>query len=667
MPPSFVTVNGVQTYRPGAYTEPDYSALAGQNAAARGVLAIVGAWERCKPNVPTVCNTPGQLKALLPDSGAQLASLIFAPSKDSRTPAGARQVLVVRTDCAGTPVARASLAMPDAGAAASVTAYAADYGAYGNRITVAKSAGTTAGTHKITTVLDGTTTVHDNIGGLYGFKARYTGAYATTMTITVDPNADPRVTISYTKTLLDAAPVLTMMAFDGEITFTLVGGVSPAHPNETTFTIVGTSESGATSEVVEIPAGYAMPVTSVEHWTTVTSITPANLPGGATYTMAGNAFALNLATYPTIRKVVDRINAKSANGFSATINTTENPNTFSVADLDAQTPAADIIAAAAGPKHDIYSICKTVNRDSAVITMTRAAHADNPPDTLGTTNLAGGTDGGVPTATDWETALASLRTQRANHVWIDTDDASVAEKLHQHCVYMWGAGKDERAGYYGVAANTSKANILLAMAALNSEYVKLCAQEIQVYDPDGMAVWLAPKYQALLAASMRAGMTVGGSLTAHYPNVLDFRQDSSWTPDNDAESMLAGMLTFMTREGSLIKWERDLTTYQGDNPILSEMSAMDSVGESCKDLRTYLQTVIGSATIDVTAATIAGMGTARLQRQKDPNDLRMNRGWRNYTVEDLGDSFLVDVEIAPIETVNFIKIRPHITRMPASV
>jgi len=261
-----------------------------------------------------------------------------------------------------------------------------------------------------------------------------------------------------------------------------------------------------------------------------------------------------------------------------------------------------------------------------------------------------------------------LRSQFVNAVWLDSDDAAVHEQLRLHLVHMWGLGRDERLGYVGLPPATSKTNVIAKLAALNCQFLAAAAQEVQAYDPTGLAAWLDPKYLALLAAAMKAGTAVGVPLTWKYPNVLDVRQDSTWNPVDDGEELLAAGLLFLGRDHLGQRWERSITTYlQADNPILTELTAMESCGESIKDLRRHLEQVIGSANADVSAASLAGLASARLDRQKSRQDLGLIRDWRNLSVEDLGDAYDVSYEVAPIEPVNFVRFTAHAVRIPTTV
>lgn len=660
-----IIVNGVQTRRPGAYSVLDTTALAGAGAQARGVVAIVGSLELLDPLVPTRVASANALKRLLPDSGAQLASLLFTPSRDSRIPAGAQQLVLVRPDCTATPVARASLTVDTVGGLDSVVWSAASYGAQGNRTSVTLADGTVRGTRKVTVALDGASEVHDNIGGQIAFTVEYGEAEADDVTLLVQPDAvapSPTVCVAYSKLAVPGAYSPDKMAFDGTIQFTLS---APAPVGGVAFAILGLASDGATTETVTI-AEAASTATSAKRWTSVTSITPTGL-AGRTYDLDGYAFQLVRTSYGTVQQVVDRINTKSAQGFTAAVTMTTGAATFSVADLD-YFPNTTCFGVAVGPLFDLYSLVLVVNRDSDLLTAAKATGAIEPPANHVAAYLTGGSDGGTPSATDWEDAFAALQDQFVNLVVPLSDDAAVHEKLRAHLVTMWGMGRDERQGYVGVPTGTAKSSVVSKIAALNSPYVQLVAQEIQVYAPDGTATWLSPTYLALLAAGMQAGRAVGEPLTWKYPNVLDFRQASDWTPAEDAEEMLSAGLMFLGRSHVGIRWERSLTTYlQADNPILTEMSAMESAGECCKDLRRYLELLVGGNNADVTARSIYNLGSARLTRQKDRNDLGLIRDWRNLSVEDLGDGYDISFEVAPIEPVNFLRITAHVVRIPTTV
>ena len=384
-----------------------------------------------------------------------------------------------------------------------------------------------------------------------------------------------------------------------------------------------------------------------------------------TYSIIGFAFLLAKATYDTVQKCVDRINAFSGQGFVASVVTTLNPRTYLVTNLDALTPTnIKAPAAANGPNGDVYAWVTVVTRDSAVVTAERAVGADTGPANLVLTYLAGGADG-TAVASDWQSAIDALKSEFVNIVVPVSDDAAYHEKVRAHVVYMAGMGRDERNAYVGAPTGTTFTDLQSKIAALNERNMSLVGQEIQIYAPDGTATWYSPVYAAIMAAGMQAGRPVGTPLTWKYPNVLDFRQNSSWNPVDNAEAAIAAGLMFLRRDHVGILWERDVTTYlQADNPIFTAMSANESANESTKDLRRYLEQEIGNPNVPGTTKTIYGLASARLDRQVNQQDLALAKAWRNLEVEDLGDGFDVGYEVAPIEGTTFIRQTARVVRIP---
>lgn len=661
MPASSITVNGQQTRRPGPYSQNDTSALAAGNAQSQGVIALVGSFERGIPKVPMVFETSQALKRALPDSGALLSTLLFNPAKDVNISGGAQKVIIVRADPATQGVANFINAL----GGAAIIAKSRDYGSYANRIAVKIEDGTTTG-HKVTTAFDGVTKVHDNIGGTKAFNVTYTGLEATTMVMTVDPTADPRILIAYTKTGLagDADYVPAMMVFDGRITFTL-SVAAPA--GGSTFTITGLASDGSATETVSIAEDQTT-AQSAKTWISVTKIAPANLVAESTFGIAGNAFVINRESHRYLQQIVDLINGSSEQGFEASVVTTANASTFDVQDLDGLTDE-DITGDGNGPNADLWALVRAINRDSAVIVFERATGATAAPAHSSTaTYLRGGSNGTPSTEVDWPAALNALKGQFCNSVQVLTDDAARHELLRQHLDYMAGLGGDERNAYVGVPVDTSFADTKTKIAALNNRNMCLVAQEAQIYGPSGDTIWIPPYMLAIMAAAMQAGCPVGTPLTWKYLNVLDFRQASDWTPTDNAEEALEKGLMFLSRDNVGIKWERSITTYlQDDNPFYTEMSSNESINESAKDLRRYLNSEIGKAGEAGTAASIKGLADSRLDLQADPTALNLIKTWnrKSLSVEDLGDTFAVSYEVNGKEPVNFIIITQRLVRIPS--
>jgi len=144
-------------------------------------------------------------------------------------------------------------------------------------------------------------------------------------------------------------------------------------------------------------------------------------------------------------------------------------------------------------------------------------------------------------------------------------------------------------------------------------------------------------------------------------------QASTIKPDTDTDSLLQNGLLFMTRDRLGYRIERSLTTYlTDDNPIWSELSAVESVNTSIRDLRQNLDTLIGDPTRVTTAKVIASITKSRLRTQVASGIIKAFNE-QSVTVTDLGDTFRVNYEMAATEPLNFIIVAATVTRIPTSV
>jgi hypothetical protein len=108
--------------------------------------------------------------------------------------------------------------------------------------------------------------------------------------------------------------------------------------------------------------------------------------------------------------------------------------------------------------------------------------------------------------------------------------------------------------------------------------------------------------------------------------------------------------------------ERSITTYRtDDNPIFSEMSANESLNICAKDLREYVQQVIGTANFAGKASIVSGLVKTRLAFQVTSGIIKAFQPG-SVAVIDLGDRFDVQVQVAVIEPTNFVNLGIKVTR-----
>ncbi len=557
--PTGRNIGGAYTRRPGVYSVIDASSLDTVGPGARGVVAILGEWSRGgEPKKVQVVTSASQLRRLMPNNdGAILSKLLFSPSADDRIKGGASKALLVRVNGSE----RASATLKDADGGDSLKVLAADWGAYGNAITVKLEEDASAGIK----------------------------------TLTVKVGEDTEA-ISIAKEGTTYVPALKVTN-NGDAAMDVSVDANGLH--------VGTTVFGPETKLTDL-------------------------------SMDGVAFEV------------------------------QTPKEMTVADLD----ALDSTSLAAGASSTLTAEAakwEEMGSTLGLVVIERASTPAKAPAATDETNLSGGTNA-TAALPDWQDGLDLLKTEFVNIVvplctseTLDTVKA-VADKLKEHCEYMAGQGKDERNGYVGMTSGPSFNDVIGAARYLNTRHVSLLAQQIQLYDENGNPVWLHPAYTGLLAAGMQAGRPVGVPLTWKYVDVLAVDDGSDWTANDRVEDMIASGVMLLTRDHLGWKWERSVTTYvRTDNPIFSEVSANESANESVKDLRRYLELLIGDPMFAGTAQTVKGLAMQRLDQQVREN---LIKAWQNLEIEDVGDGLNIGYEVAVVEPLNFIVMTAHVVRIP---
>ena len=242
-----------------------------------------------------------------------------------------------------------------------------------------------------------------------------------------------------------------------------------------------------------------------------------------------------------------------------------------------------------------------------------------------------------------------------------SDSSTIGQALIAHCTAAALAGY-ERNGWFGATSNKN----LTAMfddvtSQLNHRHVAAVGQDIRIVRPDGKSAWVGPKYLAVLCAGMQAGTPIATPLTWKRPSVLDVR--GGWKLNLDAAEAISKGVCTISRDNLGFRIERSVTTHlEDDNPIYSEVSANESANYSVRDLRAALIGQIGGAVYVGTAKRLESVVKTRLDKQVQDQGIK---AWRNASVEDLGDTFRINYEVAAVEPLNFIQITASVVRIAA--
>ena len=437
---------------------------------------------------------------------------------------------------------------------------------------------------------------------------------------------------------LNAAP-------NGTVTLTL-----PAGPFQFQRTlIVGTNASGApTTELLSTPAA-----TSSTSWATIDTITTGcMIPGGAaiTYTPVN----LPIATYATL----DTWQAHFADQpeFDLTKKTPVAGENYQIANLDAFT--ADV-ATAYSIRDILNSLIVAVNGGSSYVTAARASGATLPPaNTSLPVFLTGGGEGTTAFST-WQSALDLLREEQVNTVVVLTDDPAVHAATIAHCAYMCGAGRGERDCVLGAPSGTTLSDAKALALTMNTRHARLVIQDVERYNTSGELEEFAPPFAACVAAGMQAGSEVGTSLTFKYANVLDVINDSTYNlKDNGDELINAGLCVIEKVPNRGFRWLRNVTTYLQDNNLAyTEASVNEAVNYAVLNFREALEEAVGQKGFAGTVTAAEGLAINILGQLVREGVITT---YRNLTIVLTDDTMTVDVEIAPVNPVNFVKSTVHL-------
>lgn len=660
--PSSLYVNGTSTRRPGVYANVDATALGG-SALSAGTMAVVGDFPELPTATPVRFNTANQLKAASPAYVNQLiAKIIYNPANDDRISGQPTAVYLIN----GGTSTQAFVDLDDSvAAAAAMRITSTMHGPLGNTGVVSVAA---AGSDRTVVVSINGETRTFNFTGLELADVQYTGTDSDAATMDVRDTSPTKLTINQSKSAIPSGAYALSTAswkWDGEPTFLASGAgnhsltVSGIRKDTgAAFTSVLAFTASATPDS---PLGFPVSAITALTWT------PA---AAETLTVSGAAFDLTLTdtAYTTIKDVADHINAYSDQGWNVTINepiagSIESINLDRSASASIYTPASVALSA------DLYRLIQQIDASDIVSAAfaqdPTVAAFDNVAAFVGLVNFAGGTF----TAGDATSVAAAYTAARTESIQVFShfyDDLATQQAMRSHCEYMAGLGLGECNGWTGSAAAETKANIKVRTAQLNTRHVAFTAQEIQITDHTGATIWASPLYEAVMFASMQASSPIATPLTGKVANVLDVRTGATWDSDQDANEMLGSGLCFLTSDRLGLKVERSITTYQtDDNPVYSEVSANESLYTSVRDLRENLSIKIGDPGVQATAATIRALAKDRLRYQVDNGIIKAFVSG-SLTVEDLGDTYRVTVEVAVIEPVNFILIEAKVTRIPFS-
>lgn len=653
--PSSLIVNGRRKYVPGIYAQIDASALGGRNASVGG-LALVADLRNFPQASPLRYNNARALEAFDAASDALklLAKLAFSPSDDPSTRGGAAALFVVSP----APTTQATADLLNSAGTAAISFTTKIYGLRANRTRI--NASKTAGVYTFVVSREGlsetfnvtppavATLEYDDATGIMDAVDLTWGASTASYEWTRQFPAKVGGVDLKINTDWDQGPT------DGTISMSIVSaGTGAAHAAAVTATITGVNTVGAAlEEDLTFPIADNGPKTTTGSFGRIDQI----LVSTSDAAWVGVMNTEGSISFETAARSVDEVltDLDAIPLFSAL---SSSPKSASIEAGDVEPLTGEDTFAAVSLRCDNFFIADQMS-GSTLVTAEQAG--TKAPYLASAVQLAflGGSES-APSAANWQSALDALLDQDVQIVALLSDAASVQALLPAHCNDAALQGYERNAWAGATGGQTLQAVYDGWIRPLNSELVSVCADQVVVDHPNGTQPTLEPPYLALMLAAMQAGSAIGYPLTRNRPRVLDASQ--LWAPNLDADEAISKGLVILSYDR--IGWyvARSVTSYlTDDNPILSEVSSFESVQTSVRFLREFLNFKIGEPAVLSTGGNLKALAEDHLRSQVVEGIIK---DYRAVSVEDGGDTFIIDYEVAAIEPINFIKLRASIVRI----
>lgn len=368
---------------------------------------------------------------------------------------------------------------------------------------------------------------------------------------------------------------------------------------------------------------------------------------------------IDLATYNTVQKLVDRINAVA--GFSASVldGNAEKPT---LAGLDTASNV-DVKTTAYTARADLQALVDWLNSTGeGFVTATRSAGAGTLPANISFTYLSGGSNGSV-TNTNWSDAYTVL--QQADVQWVTpvSGDPSIHAMNDTHCAFMSNVGKMERRGIVGMVAGSTDLQAIAAAKALNSDRTSLVHIGFYDFDPTGKLVLLPPYMTAALLAGMFSGVNPGTPLTNKAIKVRGLERNLRNPTDTD--QLIKGGVLCVENTAQGYKVVQSITTWLvNDNYNRVEVSTGVAVDFTIRNVREAVDVLRGQKGSPLLLARAKSLAESRLrelarQEPVGPGVLvgdDENPPYRNINVSIEADVLRIEFECQPAIGINYVLV-----------
>lgn len=369
--------------------------------------------------------------------------------------------------------------------------------------------------------------------------------------------------------------------------------------------------------------------------------------------ISGDVLNLPFATYTTLQRLADAINANGA--WVATIVGT-NPGAPS-ANLDGATAVSALTVAQF--RADLAAQIAWFNTvASAHVTAVKHAGAILPAVAVAKTHLASGRDP-VITTNSWAPGLAPLESVNLDILVPISGDAAVHGLVQAHCENMSDPrNKHERRAIVGGAAGETPTQAVTRALAINSAYVQLVYPGLKDPDSNGTLAVIPPYLVAAQKSGISAGLRRGWAATFQYLKAAGIERNCSQSELDTLE--LGGVMgvEFVTGQGFRVV--HDQTTYLKSPHIdRREFSTALVLDQVVARLRRTAELRIGQPASPASKHVIEGDISAECNRMAAEGLLISSNGspaFQNLSVSIVGTQVTVNIEVAVALPLNFVGI-----------
>lgn len=674
--PSGIIWQGQTRRVPNVYAEITADDL-NTNVVNFGNMAVVGEFPQFEQFKPFGFTSARAVRNFSDDVDlATIAQKAFSPSLDDRIPGGANTLVFLNV--ASTSKARAYLQNSVGLNAILLESRLSGSGGNGTFVELLTST-TDPTTWCLKVTQNGTTESIDRIGGSGILEVWVdspeiaSSAFAASPTqwrwdwVTVD-YAFPAPGVGATQQV-NLTPTQIQFSASVALEFELKHGGSGAPAEAITIQVTGVNQLGVPdSETVSFSSGAADSdtVNLTKFFAEITAIDfeTADTAFNGSINFAGRAFDIDPTQFASVGAIFNLLQTADSRGFRVAALTTS-LSSIPAAPSGSTPGGVDVIvdtdvvgsAEAAVVTANTTALVNAINTRSAFLSASLEL-STNVPITVPQSRTLVGAVSGTALASDWVDGLKKLENEDIQIVVGFTDLLVNHQALVNHCRAAATAGY-ERNAYSGAASNLTPTQLLSDyILKLDSQYLSISGQDAVIFDVLGRRVQKPTYWHSLLVAGMQAGSSIATPLTRKRPDLIDTVQN--WTPGEDDEQVIANGILATSVFGGQIVCLRSVTTHvRNDNPFYSEISTFESMQTSVRDARNELQIQIGNPVFEGDANRIKILLEEILRRQVTA---RFIRAWRNVTVQDLGDYFAFEYEVAPIEPLNFITLEGRAKR-----